>query len=144
MHIKLFAPSVGGPGLLIFVMFQAWAVYFAAGCTPRNGVKVFLAYFVGIVASIGVVEISKLLTTAGLTGDWPVASYWRPTVIRADTRLPAFGASTTEYRFVRPVSGGRVSARLVFRRLFEPIADRYEWDVDDLVIAEDEVLLDPS
>jgi hypothetical protein len=44
--------AVGGPGLLVFVTFQAWAVYFAAGCTPKNGVKVFLAYLSGIVASI--------------------------------------------------------------------------------------------
>ncbi|MDP6525025.1 MAG: DUF1097 domain-containing protein [Kiritimatiellia bacterium] len=64
---------VGGPGLLIFVTFQAWAVYFAAGCTPKNGLKVFLAYAVGIAASIGVVEISKILGGMGLTGQWPVA-----------------------------------------------------------------------
>jgi hypothetical protein len=63
---------VGGPGLLIFVTFQAWAVYFAAGCTPKNGLKVFLAYAVGIAASIGVVEISKILGGMGLTGQWPV------------------------------------------------------------------------
>lgn len=46
--------AVGGPGLLVFVTFQAWAVYFAAGCTPKNGVKVFLAYLSGIIASIAI------------------------------------------------------------------------------------------
>lgn len=46
--------AVGGPGLLIFVTFQAWAVYFAAGCTPKNGVKVVLAYASGIAASIAI------------------------------------------------------------------------------------------
>lgn len=65
--------AVGGPGLLIFVTFQAWAVYFAAGCTPKNGVKVFLAYAVGIAASIGVVELSKIFGGMGLTGAWPSA-----------------------------------------------------------------------
>ena len=64
---------VGGPGLLIFVTFQAWAVYFAAGCTPKDGLKVFIAYAVGIAASIGVVEISKILGGMGLGGQWPVA-----------------------------------------------------------------------
>ena len=44
--------AVGGPGLLTFVTFQAWAVYFAAGCTPKNGLKVILAYASGIIASI--------------------------------------------------------------------------------------------
>ena len=56
MLIAKFIPgstaAVGGPGLLVFVTFQAWAVYFAAGCTPKNGLKVFLAYVSGIVASI--------------------------------------------------------------------------------------------
>ena len=56
MLIAKFVPgstaAVGGPGLLIFVTFQAWAVYFAAGCTPKNGVKVVLAYLSGIIASI--------------------------------------------------------------------------------------------
>jgi hypothetical protein len=32
----------------------------------------------------------------------------------------------------------------VFRRLFEPIADRHERDIDDLVITEDKVLLEPN
>jgi hypothetical protein len=65
MLIKGFIPgstaAVGGPGLLVFVTFQAWAVYFAAGCTPKNGVKVFLAYLSGIVASIAIMAMGDRL-----------------------------------------------------------------------------------
>jgi len=65
MLIAKFIPgstmAVGGPGLLVFVTFQAWAVYFAAGCTPKNGVKVFLAYLSGIVASIAIMAMGDRL-----------------------------------------------------------------------------------
>lgn len=53
--------AVGGPGLLVFVAFQAWAVYFAAGCTPKNGVKVVLAYASGILASIAIMVMGDKL-----------------------------------------------------------------------------------
>ncbi len=59
-------PEVGGPGLLIFVAFQAWAVYFAAGCTPKNGVKVFLAYAAGIAASIAIMLLGDKLGATSL------------------------------------------------------------------------------
>lgn len=55
---------VGGPGLLVFVTFQAWAVYFAAGCTPKNGLKVFLAYLSGILASMAIMVIGDSLAGA--------------------------------------------------------------------------------
>jgi hypothetical protein len=61
-------PAVGGPGLLIFVAFQAWAVYFAAGCTPKNGVKVILAYAAGIAASIAIMMLGDKL--AGCMGGY--------------------------------------------------------------------------
>ena len=66
--------GMNGPGLLIFVTFQAWAVYFAAGCTPKNGVKVLLAYATGIAASIGVCmigdKISPMLGPEGSPNYW--------------------------------------------------------------------------
>jgi hypothetical protein len=65
MLIARFIPgstaAVGGPGLLVFVTFQAWAVYFAAGCTPKNGVKVVLAYASGIAASIAIMMMGDRL-----------------------------------------------------------------------------------
>ena len=48
MLIAKFIPgstqAVGGPGLLVFVAFQAWATYFMAGCTPKMGAKVVAGY----------------------------------------------------------------------------------------------------
>ena len=42
---------------MMWVAFQAWAMYFMAGCTPMNGVKVFIGYITGIVASVIIVKL---------------------------------------------------------------------------------------
>jgi hypothetical protein len=46
---------------VIWVAFQAWAMYFMAGCTLQGGVKVMLGYTGGITASIGVMELAGVL-----------------------------------------------------------------------------------
>lgn len=40
-----------------WIAFQAWAVYFLGGCNVRGGVKGFIGYTVGIVASIGIMVL---------------------------------------------------------------------------------------
>lgn len=40
-----------------WIAFQAWAVYFLGGCTVKGGVKGFLSYVVGIVASIIIMNL---------------------------------------------------------------------------------------
>jgi len=49
------------PYLWTWVAFQAWAMYFMAGCTIKTGVKTFLGYFAGGVASIAIFELMALL-----------------------------------------------------------------------------------
>lgn len=34
-----------------WISFQAWAVYFMAGCSIKNGVRAFIGYAIGMVAS---------------------------------------------------------------------------------------------
>jgi len=41
----------------IWIAFQAWAVYFLAGCTVKGGFKAFIGYASGIVASIAIIEL---------------------------------------------------------------------------------------
>jgi len=58
-----------GQYFVIWVAFQAWAMYFMAGCTLQGGVKVLLGYAGGITASIGVMELAgKLSVCGGLAG----------------------------------------------------------------------------
>lgn len=65
--------SVGGPGLMAWVAFQAWAMYFLAGCTIPTGLKTLAGYFGGIVASIAIFELGAKL--AGLNGTTPWGLY---------------------------------------------------------------------
>lgn len=44
--------------LQTFIAFQAWAMYFMAGCTIKNGVRVFLGYLGGVIASIAIIALA--------------------------------------------------------------------------------------
>ncbi|MEE8450591.1 MAG: DUF1097 domain-containing protein, partial [Thermoguttaceae bacterium] len=63
-YVPLLGTVDGASGLITWISFQAWAVYFLAGCTPKMGVKALLGYAGGIVASIAIFEL------AGLFGGW--------------------------------------------------------------------------
>ena len=41
----------------IWIAFQAWAVYFLAGCTLMGGVRALIGYATGIAASIAIIEL---------------------------------------------------------------------------------------
>ena len=41
-----------------FIAFQAWAMYFMAGCTIKDGVRVFLGYIGGAAASIAIIALA--------------------------------------------------------------------------------------
>jgi hypothetical protein len=43
---------------MMWIAFQAWAVYFVAGCTPLNGLKAWIGYLTGIVASIAIIKLT--------------------------------------------------------------------------------------
>jgi hypothetical protein len=42
---------------MMWIAFQAWAVYFVAGCTPKDGAKVWIGYLSGIIASIAIIKL---------------------------------------------------------------------------------------
>ena len=52
------------PHLWTWISFQAWAMYFLAGCTLKGGVKVFLGYLGGALASAAIMKL------IGLIGQW--------------------------------------------------------------------------
>jgi hypothetical protein len=70
---KYFLPA-GNVGFA-WIAFQAWAVYFLAGCNVTGGVKSFLGYVSGIVASIAIMLLGPAL--GGALGFWafPVAVF---------------------------------------------------------------------
>jgi hypothetical protein len=42
---------------MMWIAFQAWAMYFMAGCTPGNGIKAWIGYLSGIIASIAIIKL---------------------------------------------------------------------------------------
>lgn len=56
-------PPEGNVGFS-WICFQSWAVYFFAGCTVKGGVKAFIAYVIGIAASILIMTMGGALTSS--------------------------------------------------------------------------------
>ncbi len=76
------------------------------------------------------------------TGDTPAASYWNPTRIVTDNRIPAMGEDSTTYHFATPDEGQlQVQVRLLFRRAYKSLADQKGWDAPDILMQEVNLLI---
>lgn len=59
-----FLPPEGNIGFSC-ISFFAWATYFMAGCTVKNGVRAFIGFIIGIVASIIIMLLSGTFGALG-------------------------------------------------------------------------------
>ena len=77
------------------------------------------------------------------TGEQPVVSYWKQTLIVSDNRIPALGTDVSVYEFSLPPGGGTViiKTELRFRRLFQAVMDTKGWNVPDMRMEERQVVL---
>lgn len=66
--ISPFLPIAANKGFG-WVTFQAWAMYFMAGCTLKGGMRTFLGYVMGIISAVVIIKLAGLL---GNTGFWAV------------------------------------------------------------------------
>jgi hypothetical protein len=68
------------------------------------------------------------------SGAMPVVSYWKQTVIAADNRIPAMEADQTTYSFIleEGLTAVDVTARLIFRRVFDQVAEEKAWEMADI------------
>ncbi len=55
--VNAFVAKVSPVGDAMWVSFQAWAVFFLAGCTPMGGVKAWIGYLTGVLASIAIIKL---------------------------------------------------------------------------------------
>jgi hypothetical protein len=62
--VSPFMPIEGNNGFS-WVTFQAWAMYFMAGCTIKGGVRTFLGYVMGIVAALAIIYMAGAFGAAG-------------------------------------------------------------------------------
>ncbi len=68
------------------------------------------------------------------TGEYPVVSYWKQALIGSDNRLPALASDVQTFVFEAPEGTAHIKVHLIFRRLFQPIAERYGWDLGEIVM----------
>ena len=52
-----------------WVTFQAWAMYFLAGCTVKGGIRTFLGYVLGLLSAIIIMNLAGVFSS---TGFWMV------------------------------------------------------------------------
>lgn len=78
-----YVPPAGNFGFG-WVAFQAWAVYFLAGCTPKDGVRAFIGYFAGIIASIAIIAGSGMVSALGFFATPVVLMVLVPIVLYLD------------------------------------------------------------
>lgn len=73
-YIPLTGVAAGGPGLITWISFQAWAMYFLGGCTKKMAAKTFVGYVGGIVASVAIFELAAVFGALS-TGATPWGLY---------------------------------------------------------------------
>ncbi len=71
-YIKVGPESIGGPALMTWIAFQAWAMYFLGGCTVKMAGKTVIGYACGIIASIAIFELGGVFA-GGIGGYWGTA-----------------------------------------------------------------------
>ena len=89
----------------------------------------------GSIANLPGVGFAKVLRDVE-TGEAPVISYWKQALIESDNRIAALQSHASTYTFQVNGNPATVTATVYFRRLFEPIADRYGWDLGEVEMEE--------
>ncbi len=117
-HLILTVAAMDGGGQPLFQL--------QGGIVPQWG---------GAQAGLPGKAFAKVLRDA-ITGEYPVVSYWKQTLIVSDNRLPAFGRDISVYRFAAPPGGGPVTVdvALLFRRVFRAEIDARGWDAPDILM----------
>ena len=72
----------------------------------------------------------------------PSGAYWNQTRVVSDNRLAAFETDTSTYGFTAPASGEiTIDVTLLFRRAFIELVDQKGWDVSDIVMEQETIVL---
>jgi len=78
-----------------------------------------------------------------LSGQSPVVSYWKQTLIVSDNRLPALQSDVSTYTFSAPAGGETavISAELRFRRAFQEVMEAKGWNTPDIIMEYSQISL---
>jgi len=72
----------------------------------------------------------------------PSGAYWNPTRIISDNRIAALDRSISDFTF-KDIEEGKVILRatLIFRRAFIELIEQKEWDLPDIIMEEQSIVL---
>lgn len=72
-----------------WITFQAWAVYFLAGCDLKGGLKTLLGYATGLVMTILIFELADVVGNIGFFAV-PMAAFAVVTAVIFTEKIPPF------------------------------------------------------
>jgi len=127
--------AIGGAGLLTWVAFQAWAVYFLAGFAPWNdqekgpclkmGLKSLLGYLGGIGCSITIFELNKVFACLNSSTSWGlyISVFIAVIVVISFEKVPGFNFIPTWF-----IGAGVFFALMTLAGNFRPAnMNDYSW-----------------
>ena len=77
------------------------------------------------------------------SGDFPVVSYWKQTIIEKDNRIPALASEKVNFLFVLPDDSRtiNISGSLWLRRVPTAVAEEKEWLTPDILLATSDLIV---
>ena len=66
-YVPFTAEAAGGPGLMTWISFTAWAMFFLGGCTIKMAAKTIVGYLGGIIASVAIFELAASFSALNST-----------------------------------------------------------------------------
>lgn len=96
-----------------------------------------LGYFGGLPGKAYAKVLAEMWTDVSPTG-----AYWNPTRLVSDNRLAPFASDHSSYVFSGPEDGeATVGIRLLFRRAYKSLMDQKGWDVPDILMEQQTLLV---
>ena len=76
------------------------------------------------------------------TNAFPTGAYWNETILVSDNRLAAFASDSTSFAFVPPEAGDvGITVTLLYRRAYIELMDWKKWDVPDIVMVREDLVV---
>jgi hypothetical protein len=127
------------PGRHIILVVRAYdSQGTAIACSQCPQIPPWAGNFAG---EAGVVY-AKVLRDAK-TGAFPVVNYWNQTLIHSDTRIAADERRDEHFYFRAADDPITIEIQVIFRRMFQPQADVYAWDLTEIILAEETITILP-
>jgi hypothetical protein len=78
-----------------------------------------------------------------VSGTFPAVDYWNPTLVYFDNRIAANEIRTADFTFELEDGPVIVDIELIFRRMYEPVAEIYQWDLGEIQLTSESMALQP-